>query len=895
MLDITFQLKAPPGRKPPGAMPLTIECAYSRWWQGGHILVSPDPVSVARGVTQQFYAASSATGAVDISRWKVEGNDSSGTGIDGNGLLTVATDETAQTLTVTAEAGGFFSGTAAVTVIDGQVSVTSGQGESPIVERGHTEQFTATSVAGGPLMWSVTGSGGASAIADNGLLTVGEGETAMMLSVTAALAGNPQVRGTAVVRLPTVTAVTVFPGGGELAPGEGGQFIALVEGFCLDDPDGIENKKGVMWEMEGNASSGTYIEEDGRFHVAWDETVDETEAKLTVKAVSKYDSAKFGTATVKVIDRQLNLTGVSANGTSGKETTTELRLMFNRDIADLTAVTVTLSGCGAQMAGTLTKVETETGIYTLGVSSINEEGDVTVEVKVNDSPPSLFATVRVYYVKPVSFNSVTANGTAGSATTTQLTLVFSEAIAGLTENDITLTPASGNSGLAKGTLSGNGSGYTLPVSGISAAGSVTVLVGKSGYNINPSSISVTVYAVPPPQPVSFTSVTANGAAGSTATTELTLNFDRLIDALSMADITLTPLGGVNSGLKKVGFRLHEPGPPATYILSVSGISAAGSVTVSVGKSGFGISGSPKTVRVHYRTSPASIKERLGLPMDTGVMTVFYALHSFIQGGGLSTGKIQLGDWIDLDSLSVAGPVWQGGFEVTNTDITPTSPPFTGYEGKLLRLIVVGINSFQSGRGMTTGGTETVNGDTNGLYQPPSGATVPSHVVFQFQNIPGSRPMNISSTNVGGYAASEMRTYLVPVEGAGGNFLTGLTNAGVPASVLWAPTRYVANGGNGATGADSIEDLLWLPTEREMFGTRSYSNEEYETETNQARLEYYDNNSKQRKFPSNTSNNYWQASPYPGGTTSFCLVSYDGSVSYTTASSSFGVAPAFCVK
>jgi hypothetical protein len=94
-------------------------------------------------------------------------------------------------------------------------------------------------------------------------------------------------------------------------------------------------------------------------------------------------------------------------------------------------------------------------------------------------------------------------------------------------------------------------------------------------------------------------------------------------------------------------------------------------------------------------------------------------------------------------------------------------------GNLLRLIVVGINSFHSKDKYTV----TAN---NGV----------PHLVFQFQNIPVSRRMNMSDSNGGGYAASEMRKYLIPVDGDtdanSGAFLTGLLDAGVPKAVMWAP-------------------------------------------------------------------------------------------------------------
>jgi hypothetical protein len=44
--------------------------------------------------------------------------------------------------------------------------------------------------------------------------------------------------------------------------------------------------------------------------------------------------------------------------------------------------------------------------------------------------------------------------------------------------------------------------------------------------------------------------------------------------------------------------------------------------------------------------------------------------------------------------------------------------------------------------------------------------------------------------------------------------------------------------NGATGTDEMNNLLWLPAEREMFGDLSYPSSTQETDENQARLQYY---------------------------------------------------------
>jgi hypothetical protein len=283
----------------------------------------------------------------------------------------------------------------------------------------------------------------------------------------------------------------------------------------------------------------------------------------------------------------------------------------------------------------------------------------------------------------------------------------------------------------------------------------------------------------------------------------------------------------------------------------------------------------------------SIEEKFGISEVSGltgaaaVDAAFHELSAFIKNGGLSDqpGVINLGDWIDLESLTVlAYGEGDGGFQADNDPVTPDSLPFEGYEGRKLRLIVVGINSFRP----------------NGLYIVSQEDGV-DHVVFQFQNVPVSRRMNETDTNDGGYKASEMREYLVGVDGKGGKYLAGLKTAGVPEDVLWAPVRYIANGFNDAPrGIDALSDLLWLPTEREMFGTQTYSSDE-ETADNQARLEYYTSNEHRRKFFGDILSRLRMSSPHSGDS-SFCYA-YSGGTpgNGLTASQGGGIAPAFCVQ
>jgi hypothetical protein len=290
----------------------------------------------------------------------------------------------------------------------------------------------------------------------------------------------------------------------------------------------------------------------------------------------------------------------------------------------------------------------------------------------------------------------------------------------------------------------------------------------------------------------------------------------------------------------------------------------------------------------------SIKAKFGVILEgkDGVDAAFHELKAFISKGRLESmpDVISTGDWIDLEAdLTVLAYNGSGGFEAVNSKVTPSPLPFPEYEGSTLRLIVVGINSFREEKGVDEQYTVTEN---NGV----------DHVVFQFQNLPVERRMNPgpSDTNAGGYAKSEMRKYLVPVDGAegSGNFLAGLITAGVPEDVLWAPARYVANGGSeDATGFDKINDILWLPTEWEMLGDRVFSSEDYETVENQARLEYYNSKDRCKKYLKTDPgvHFYWDASPKSSDSASFCDVDSSGGGNSYNASYNAGVAPAFCVR
>ncbi len=245
------------------------------------VSVSPANATVEAGQTVQFSATVSGTGEFSQEvTWSVSGGVSAGTSISADGLLTVAADETATSLTVMATASGDSSKSASVTVTVMPPESVTGVSISPAdatVEAGQTVQFSATVSGTGEfsqeVTWSVSGgvSAGTSISAD-GLLTVAADETATSLTVTATASGGSSIYGTATVTVtppstpdePDVPVWPVFPGGStgpdetEEPEDEGLPFIDVHEGDWFYENVGYVYENGLM-----NGVSETLFEPNG--------------------------------------------------------------------------------------------------------------------------------------------------------------------------------------------------------------------------------------------------------------------------------------------------------------------------------------------------------------------------------------------------------------------------------------------------------------------------------------------------------------------------------------------------------------------------------------------------------------------------------------------------------
>lgn len=151
-------------------------------------------------------------------------------------------------------------------------------------------------------------------------------------------------------------------------------------------------------------------------------------------------------------------------------------------------------------------------------------------------------------------------------------------------------------------------------------------------------------------------------------------------------------------------------------------------------------------------------------------------------------------------------------------------------------------------------------------------------------------MNTSNTNSGGWNNSYMRKTICPA------FLAALPKAWQ--NIIAACTKYSDNTGGGSNTASYVtatSDKIWLLSEMEVQGTRSYANS---AEANyQKQYDYYRNGNSKVKYQHTATTSacyWWLRSVYASSTYIFCIVYTDGSAYSGSAYGSFGFAPGFKV-
>ena len=147
-------------------------------------------------------------------------------------------------------------------------------------------------------------------------------------------------------------------------------------------------------------------------------------------------------------------------------------------------------------------------------------------------------------------------------------------------------------------------------------------------------------------------------------------------------------------------------------------------------------------------------------------------------------------------------------------------------------------------------------------------------------------MNSSNTNSGGWASSYMRQTIC----------SQFKNA-IPSdlrNVLRSRTIYTDNTGGGKNNSSYVTattDTVYIPSEFEVQGARSYANS-YE-QNHQQQLAYYKNGASKKRYKSSdvsTAAWWWVRSPFYSLGNTFCYVHNGGSPYYFNASYAGGFAP-----
>jgi hypothetical protein len=455
----------------------------------GSVTVSPADAAVEKGKTLQFSAELTGTGAFSTEvAWTLDGAAAAGTAISASGLLAVAADETAETLTITA------ASTADATKY-GRVAVSvAGPGTPPTgpsvlsvtvrpadaaVEKGGTRQFSAevtgTGAYSSAVVWTLEGAAAAgTAISEGGLLTVAAAETAATLTVKAASTANNARYGIAAVAIvdpPSVRSVTVSPAAASVVKGGTLQFSAEVAGIGA-------YSNAVVWTLDGAAAAGTAISAGGLLTVA----ATETAATLTVKAASTANSAKYGSATVNIAD-PVAITAVTVSPAAASVVKGETR-QFSAAVTGTgsfsNAVVWTVggnTGAGTSISeGGLLAIAANEGAATLTLTATSladstKSGSATVTVA---DPPAISAVT----VSPAAA-SVVKGGTRQFAAAVAGTGSFSTAVAWTVGGRRSAQTTISESGLLS--VAANESAATLTVTAASLAdsalsGSATVTV-----------------------------------------------------------------------------------------------------------------------------------------------------------------------------------------------------------------------------------------------------------------------------------------------------------------------------------------------------------------------------------------------------------------------------------
>jgi len=222
------------------------------------------------------------------------------------------------------------------------------------------------------------------------------------------------------------------------------------------------------------------------------------------------------------------------------------------------------------------------GTYLIYLSATDAAGNISY----------LAQTITVANLPTVS-SIVRAGGApatvAGSATTVDYTVTFSESVSGVDASDFGLT-ATGTAGASIGSVSGSGDTYTVSVNALAGDGTLRLDLNGSGTNIeNGSSIGIasgytsgSTYTLDHTAPA-VASIALGGAASTkAASVTYVVTFAESVTGVNAADFELTAGGSAAGTIATVN------GAGTTYTVTVNNATGDGTLRLDLKASGTGI-------------------------------------------------------------------------------------------------------------------------------------------------------------------------------------------------------------------------------------------------------------------------------------------------------------------
>ncbi|MCL2762029.1 MAG: beta-1,3-glucanase family protein [Treponema sp.] len=469
-------------------------------------------LSLLRGNTLQFNANVNVSGgAAQTVTWTRTGHTSAGTTINGSGLLTVAADETAASITVRATSTvANFTDVFGERVINiqGVTGVTVTSPNATVARGTNTEQFSAVVAQFGgaveTVTWSISSTGhfitgpanNRTSISATGLLRISSNETQPSVTVRAtSTADNTQYgEKTITVLLPVVNGITVTAAGGAatVAPGATLQFNANV-----DAVNGAGT--GVTWSVNP-AVTGTSVNASGLLTVGAGVAAG---TNITVRATSSAADFTdvFGAATVSVTAAAAvtGITVTSPNAVVARGTNTE-QFTANVTVTGGAAQTVvwSISSTGHFTTGPANNQTSISAAGLLRISSNETQASITVRATSNVTGfTGVFGekTINVPQVNGITVTAAGSAATVAAGATLQFTANVDAVHGAGTGVTWSINPAVTGTSVAGGLLTvgaGVAAGTNITVRATSSAAGFTGVFGTATVSVTGGSVPASI-------------------------------------------------------------------------------------------------------------------------------------------------------------------------------------------------------------------------------------------------------------------------------------------------------------------------------------------------------------------------------------------------------------------